>query len=403
MLELVLDAFARTRFANEALDRLPTAGRILRLGGLPGSSPAVLAAWLRSERPTQLIAIVATTPAEAERWLADLGQLTDGRVALYPQREALGEEEHHVEIAGERTETLEALIGGALGILVTTARASAERTAIPAALAAYRLELTRGAALPLRAIIEQLESMGYSRVPTVTEVAQFSVRGGIVDLYGFGMATPVRAEWWGDVIESVRGFDLTSQRSGPEQDAVTVLPVRTVAVRTSVDGGSVRRSLLDLLPTGTLVLVDSMTSNAEEVTRAWREAEHHLDVARRLGEETPKREDIFLSPEQWDAGVKRFAHLTLREEPVDLQAGFFPPEKIDRDVKRLRGILDGGLTTLILCDNEGQLERLSELLDEQGRPGGAMLAVGALDGGFVMPALRVMSCSAVLPDISSAR
>ena len=391
MLEPVLDAFARTRFANEALDRLPTAGRTLRLGGLPGSSPAVLAAWLRSERPTQLIAIVATTPAEAERWLADLGQLTDGRVALYPQREALGEEEHHVEIAGERTETLEALIGGALGVLVTTARASAERTAIPAALAAYRLELTRGAALPLRAIIEQLESMGYSRVPTVTEVAQFSVRGGIVDLYGFGMATPVRAEWWGDVIESVRGFDLTSQRSGPEQDAVTVLPVRTVAVRTSVDGGSVRRSLLDLLPTGTLVLVDSMTSNAEEVTRAWREAEHHLDVARRLGEETPKREDIFLSPEQWDAGVKRFAHLTLREEPVDLQAGFFPPEKIDRDVKRLRGILDGGLTTLILCDNEGQLERLSELLDEQGRPGGALLAVGALDGGFVMPALRVMT------------
>ncbi len=392
MLQPVLDAFSRTRFARELLERLPGAGATLRLGGLPGSSPAVVAAWLRAERPTQLIVIVANTPSEAERWVADLGQLTDGGVALYPQREALGEEEHHVEIAGERTETLQALIAGALGILVTTARASAERTAVPAALAAYRLELARGAALPLRAVIEQLGSMGYSRVPTVTEVAQFSVRGGIIDLYGFGMATPVRAEWWGDVIESVRGFDLTSQRSGAEQEAVTVLPVRTVAAAVSADrGASVRRSLLDLLPTGTLVLVDSSTSNAEEVARAWREAEHHLEVARRLGEDPPARAEIFLAPEQWGAALQRFAHLTLREEPVDLQAGFFPPEKIDRDVKRLRGLLDGGLATLILCDNEGQLERLSELLEEHGRPGGAMLAVGALDGGFVMPALRVMT------------
>ncbi len=392
MLQPVLDAFSRTRFARELLERLPRAGVTLRLGGLPGSSPAVVAAWLRGERPTQLIVIVANTPSEAERWVADLGQLTGGGVALYPQREALGEEEHHVEIAGERTETLQALIAGALGILVTTARASAERTAIPAALAAYRLELARGAALSLRAVIEQLGSMGYSRVPTVTEVAQFSVRGGIIDLYGFGMATPVRAEWWGDVIESVRGFDLTSQRSGEEQEAVTVLPVRTVPAAVSADrGASVRRSLLDLLPTGTLVLVDSSTSNAEEVARAWREAEHHLEVARRLGEDPPARAEIFLSPEQWGAALHRFAHLTLCEEPVDLQAGFFPPEKIDRDVKRLRSLLDGGLATLILCDNEGQLERLSELLDEHGRPGGAMLAVGALDGGFVMPALRVMT------------
>ena len=364
MLQPVLDAFSRTRFARELLERLPRAGVTLRLGGLPGSSPAVVAAWLRGERPTQLIVIVANTPSEAERWVADLGQLTGGGVALYPQREALGEEEHHVEIAGERTETLQALIAGALGILVTTARASAERTAIPAALAAYRLELARGAALSLRAVIEQLGSMGYSRVPTVTEVAQFSVRGGIIDLYGFGMATPVRAEWWGDVIESVRGFDLTSQRSGEEQEAVTVLPVRTVAAAVSADrGASVRRSLLDLLPTGTLVLVDSSTSNAEEVARAWREAEHHLEVARRLGEDPPARAEIFLSPEQWGAALHRFAHLTLCEEPVDLQAGFFPPEKIDRDVKRLRSLLDGGLATLILCDNEGQLERLSELLD----------------------------------------
>src|SRR2546430_122833 len=50
----------------------------------------------------------------------------------------------------------------------------------------------------------------------VTEVAQFSVRGGILDAYGFGMAAPVRIEWWGDEIVSLRSFDLDSQRSGEQ-------------------------------------------------------------------------------------------------------------------------------------------------------------------------------------------
>src|SRR5690606_5105125 len=148
MLRPVLDAFARTRFARELLERLPAGGAGLALGGLPGSSGSVLAAWLAEQNPNQLITIVATTPAEAERWLADLAQLSERPAALYPQREALGEEEHHVEIAGERTETLEALLAGRLGILVTTARASAERTAVPAVLGAMRLELTRATAQP---------------------------------------------------------------------------------------------------------------------------------------------------------------------------------------------------------------------------------------------------------------
>ena len=65
---------------------------------------------------------------------------------------------------------------------------------------------------------------------------------------------------------------------------------------------------------------------------------------------------------------------------------------MDRDLNRLRGLLNGAPPTLILCDNEGQLERLDELLDEGGRGGTrATLAIGALDGGFVMPSLRVLT------------
>jgi transcription-repair coupling factor (superfamily II helicase) len=393
MLEPILDAFGRTRFAAELLERLPGPGDTLRLGGLPGSSPAVMAAWLARRRPTQLLTVIATTPADAERWLTDLHQLTDAKVALYPQREALGEEERHVEIAGERTESLEALLTGSLRFLVTTARATAERTAVPAMLRALRLDLRRAEARAPRDVAVQLETMGYDKVPTVTEVGQFSIRGGILDVYGFGMATPTRVEWWGDVVESLRSFDLTTQRSGTEVEGISILPIRATAPSRaeSAELPTTRMSLLELLPIGTLILVDSTTANGEEVARAWREAEHHLEVARRLGEDVPARADLFVAPERWRTLVEGFGHLGLREDPVALQAGFLPPEKVDRDLKRLRAILDGGLPTMILCDNEGQVERLAELLDEQGRPSAAVLVVGALDGGFLMPSLRVMT------------
>src|SRR4029079_3274578 len=112
---------------------------------------------------------------------------------------------------------------------------------------------------------------------------------------------------------------------------------------------------------------------------------------RRLGEAVPSREDILDAPEVWGARLAGFPRLLLRDERVDLQFGFFPPEKIDSDLTRLRALLGGSPPTLILCDNEGQLERLEELLEEGGRGARATLAIGALDGGFVMPSLRVLT------------
>ncbi len=405
MIEPILPSFARTSFAGELIPRVPGADGALKVGGLPGSSGAVMVAWLAEQFPQRLFTIVAATPADAERWLADLATLTPLPSALYPQREALGEEEPHFEIAGERAETLEALLRGRLRILVTTARATAEKTLVPEALDRLRLELAVGMARPLTSVVGALEGMGYRRVPVVTEVAEFSVRGGIVDLYGFGMAAPMRLEWWGDVISSLRSFDLTTQRSGEEQQAVTVLPIGVGATRGREDATTrsdasarprvfapSRQTLLDLLPSETLVIEEASHPNAEEVSRAWREAEHHLDIARRLGEVPLSRDQLFAEPAAWSERLARFPRILLREEEPDLQAGFLPPEAVDRNLGRLRALLAGGAPTLILCDNAGQLERLDELLHEgDTRTPAATLVVGALDGGFVMRTLRVLT------------
>jgi len=427
-LDLVLDALGRAPSVQDLVGRLPGRGAALKLGGLPGSSGAVLAAWLVRALPQRLFVVVAPSPGDAERWLGDLNLLTDEAVALYPQREALGEDEPHYEIAGERAETIEALLRGRLRVLVTTARATAERTLVPAALEQLTLGLTVGARQPLREVVAALERMGYRRVPTVTEVAEFSVRGGIVDVYGFGMAAPARAEWWGDEISSLRGFDLTSQRSLEELRQVTVLPITTQGVRDAVEAGSDvgleagagevrgglglaglgqpapglpaptapttgprRRTLLELLPAETVLIEEATGPDGDEVARAWREAAHHLEIARKLGEEVPSRDAIFEDPACWRERLVSFARLLLRDEPVEHQIGFFPPERVDRDLNRLRSLLHGSPPTLILCDNEGQMERLEELLEEHGRPSSAVLAVGALEGGFVMPSLRVLT------------
>jgi transcription-repair coupling factor (superfamily II helicase) len=403
-LKPVLDAFERTPAVSDLIGRIPGRASALRLGGLAGSSGAVLAAWLSRTLPQRLLAVIAPTPSEAERWLNDLMQLVDGGVSLYPQREALGEEEPHYEIAGERAETIEALLQSRLRILVTTARATAERTLVPAALQELRLRLAPGERHPPARVAESLERMGYRRVATVTEVAEFSIRGGILDVYGFGMATPARLEWWGDDISSLRGFDLTTQRSLEELAEVTVLPINTQGIAGQGEGAvtglgaplpgrpAARLTLLDLLPPDTLVLEEASGPDFDEVLRAWNEAEHHLDVARRLGEEVPSREIILQPPGEWRTRLEGFPRLQLADDRVDLQFGFFPPDRVDRDLNRLRSILAGSPPTLILCDNEGQLERMEELLEEGGRgPLRATLAVGALDGGFVMPSLRVLT------------
>src|SRR2546426_46255 len=390
-LDFLIDRLDELPATRALAVQLPAPGARLGVAGLPGSSAVVLLAALARRLPQRVFLVVTPTPTDAERWLADGQTLVGDSAVLYPQREALGAEEPHFEIAGERIETLEQLLSGAVRIVVTTARATAERTGVPAALESMRLVLQAGepggGSGTLSDIARRLEAMGYTRVPTVTEVAQFSVRGGILDAYGFGMAAPARIEWWGDEIVSLRSFDLDSQRSGEPVDRVTVLPVKTEATARRDDGMTERRSLLDLLPSDALVVLEQEAALEQEVDRAWAEAAHHLDVARRLGEEPPAREALFVEPGAWRRQLTRFGRLALNADDAATRFPLAPPDAVDRDIRQLRRIVAGEPPTVILCDNEGQLERLDELLDTQR----ATLAVGALDGGFVLPGLRVLT------------
>ncbi|HUL02995.1 MAG TPA: transcription-repair coupling factor [Gemmatimonadales bacterium] len=390
--DFLLDGLDKLPAMRALAEHLPPPGGRVAVGGLPGSSPAALVAALARRFPQRVLVVLAPTPVDAERWLADAVTLVGRIAALYPQREGLGAEEPHLEIAGERVETVAALLSGAVRVLVTTARGSAERSGVPAALEHMRLVVEPKRAenadvAALSGVAARLVAMGYERVPTVTEVAQFSVHGGIIDVYGFGMAAPARIEWWNDEIVSLRAFDLDSQRSGDAIARVTILPVRTEeagAVNRSPGG---RASLLDLLPSDSLVVLEQESALDREVARAWDEAAHHLEVARRLGEDPPAREALWLPPDGWRQRLGGFARLSINAPDAEMQFPITPPETVDRNLRRLEQVLATDPPSVILCDNQGQLERLEELLG----PDRARLAVGALDGGFVLPTVRVLT------------
>src|SRR2546425_7345739 len=191
-LDFLLETFQDLPATRSLIGRLPSPGKRIGVGGLPGSSMAVLVSALARALPQRVFTVIAPTPADGERWLADLQTLLGpDMTALSPQRESLGAEEPHYELAGERIETLEALLRGAVRVLITTARASAERTAVPAALQQARLVIeVNKEERRLTDTAQRLDMMGYERVPTVTEVAQYSVRGGSLAGFRLRVAAP---------------------------------------------------------------------------------------------------------------------------------------------------------------------------------------------------------------------
>ncbi|MBA3702826.1 MAG: hypothetical protein H0W79_08385, partial [Rubrobacteraceae bacterium] len=88
------------------------------------------------------------------------------------------------------------------------------------------MELAAGTEIELDATLERLVVLGYERVDRVARPGEFAVRGGIADVFPSTRRSPVRVEWWGDEIESVRAVSLATQRVVRELEAVTVYAAR---------------------------------------------------------------------------------------------------------------------------------------------------------------------------------
>jgi transcription-repair coupling factor (superfamily II helicase) len=114
--------------------------------------------------------------------------------------------------------------------VVASIRSMATRLAAPAQFDTYSLHVTSGEDLSQELLIEHLTNSGYLRQEPVGGSGEFSVRGGIVDLFSPLMRNPVRIEFFGDSVDSIREFDLDDQRSRGPVQRIDIVPMQDVVI-----------------------------------------------------------------------------------------------------------------------------------------------------------------------------
>ncbi|CAN5672584.1 transcription-repair coupling factor [soil metagenome] len=391
----VVEALLSTPAVQALAQAPPTPGARLRITGNHGSSATALVAALHEVLPRHMFVAVLDNPEAAARAEADLVALLGEPAArLFPQGEArFYGEETDPRIGGLRVEAVEALFSGSARVFVTTPRALQERVALPDRLARLRLELDVGDEIGFQLLVEELETMGYTRAPLVEEVGQFAVRGGLVDIFSLGASDPVRIEFWGDEITSIRRFLVADQRSTTTESRVHLLPpsFRSLAEGgdpVSEGAGTEFRSFLEVLPTDAILVDLSSTGWPETFQRNWDQAGGIRSDRQEGGERLPEPDQLLVPVETAVSTVQRHPILALvADGPGDYNLGAGSPPVIERKLDVLSGFLreeaSRGHATVILCDNHGQVERLEEILTEQGRPiSGVQVGVGTLESGF---------------------
>jgi transcription-repair coupling factor (superfamily II helicase) len=401
--------------------------------GLAGSSRAYLASWI--QRRTERTLLYVVQHGEAFEAARDDMEYFRGRGATFafPEPDSLPYDPSspHPSVTAERLEVLARLAAGETGVVVATVRGVLQRVPRPEKLVRAILTLRVGEEVDPRALLERLVFLGYERLPEVESVGSFARRGGILDVYPVGQADPLRIEFDGDTIASLRRFDAGTQRSLEKLPEARVLPRYEIVVEPAeaeriaqrlrdagdpaakgganlfhegmerfagyYDDGLV--SLLDYLPADALVIADDPAALAQRAEDLSAGVQRGFDEARREYPLVSPPDRLFLPASAWttlletrpgadwmgpvaEAGeAGRYAHRIV----VDCA----PAEPQQRSLERLKNHLvelnANAIAPVILCDNPGQRDRLWEMLGNDG----VTLGVGLVSAGFTLRSARL--------------
>lgn len=204
----------------------------VELEGLPGVSKGFALAHLyaRLKRP---ILFITYQQEQGQRLWNDLLRfgVPSERVAVLPSVRSLflqGDITDH-RLIGERLSALSLLKSGEPCVVIAVVEAVLQRTSAPASLSqGFTLEV--GRTISLDDTLKKLVELGYVSALTVTQPGEFSRRGGILDVFSGTSEAPARIELFGDDIESIRLFDVASQRSISRKAGVDISPAREVSL-----------------------------------------------------------------------------------------------------------------------------------------------------------------------------
>jgi transcription-repair coupling factor (superfamily II helicase) len=212
--------------------QLSDGDEVITLGYLSGVSKALFLASLtrRLRRPMLVVTSAAT---EAELLVHDLQFFTTSadsapRIVLFPAEEHAPYEpaSETSDLTSQRLIALRSMLQSDVQIIVTTPQAIIPYVMSRRQLQQAGLDLAPGLTLERQEFIERLLRCGYHQVDLVEEWGDFGVRGGIIDLFPPHLPRPIRLEFMGDEIESLREFDLATQRSLRAINRATIVPLR---------------------------------------------------------------------------------------------------------------------------------------------------------------------------------
>jgi transcription-repair coupling factor (superfamily II helicase) len=221
---------------EQVLSHLRSTKDALSVEGLHGSSRAFFLARLfkESKRP---IVVFTSDQNRAETLLGDLKYFfrfnkLKKEPAIFPNWELLPYEPLSPlnEVSGERLVILDKLQHGDCPFLIVPLEAALQRVMPKSVLQSLVFPIEKGDSLDRELLETCLVDNGYLHVGLVEDRGEFSVRGDIVDFFPPASINPVRIEFFGDEVESIREFDASSQKSAVQVDSVKVFPVREICL-----------------------------------------------------------------------------------------------------------------------------------------------------------------------------
>ncbi|WP_332877959.1 transcription-repair coupling factor [Massilia sp. S19_KUP03_FR1] len=211
---------------------LPKPGNRFALPALYGSADAyaLAVAALGLKASQQMLTVIVANASDGQRLLDEIPWFAEGQLSchLLPDWETLPYDAFspHQDLVSARLATLHEIRNGACDVLLVPATTALVRLAPPSFLAAYTFFFKQGEKLDEAKLKAQLTLAGYTHVSQVMSPGEYSVRGGLIDLFPMGSVLPYRLDLFGDEIETIRTFDADTQRSLYPVRDVRLLPGR---------------------------------------------------------------------------------------------------------------------------------------------------------------------------------
>jgi len=342
----------------------------LQLKGAIGSSVSFIAQGVINFIP-RLHLFILNDREEAAYYLNDLENLIgENQTLFFPQSYKKAHDPDEVDSANIllRAEALNR-IGKSSGVLcvVTYPEALTEKVVTQKHLKQNTLELKQGEGVSIEFISDLLFEYGFDRVDYVIEPGQFSIRGGIVDIFSFANDHPYRVEFFGNEVDSLRTFDPVSQLSVAKHVKITILPnIQEKLVQES------HASFLDFISDNSVIWVKDFQLCLDRIQK---EYDLILETFRKhdtLIRQTPP-EELYINEKEFADKASRFALVEVGNkkyfQPDHVFEYNFSPQpsfnkNFDLLIENLRTNTNAGIKNLLFADTAKQIERIYVILED---------------------------------------